>query len=163
MIAMKPKQFLILICLVCISCKSSNKGVQHVENYALEQSNKLTLLLQDSYGGTDTAELIVIKNQKTFKSFFSKINRTRKPGLPVPEIDFTKDMVVVYCSGEVKGNAVPSLYATNETSEEMILEVKENRNREEYSSTVISTPFCMYKMPLTPKKITLNKDVNRNR
>lgn len=122
------------------------------------KTNTLTLLLRDSYGGPETPEIQIIKEPSTLKTFFSKINRTRKPGLAVPKIDFAKEMVIILCSGERSGDLMPSLYLGEETHEQMIIGVKEENDQEKLGSTAVTAPFCVYKMPLTHKEVTFRKN-----
>lgn len=152
-------QIFIAVLLICVACKSQKNNTRAVEGDTVAP-NALTLLLQDSYSGTDTAELIVIKDQKTFGSFYSKINKTRKPGLVPPTIDFTKEMIVIFCNGETTGSMVPGLYPMEETDTIMILGVKQEDGHKKSGSTAVTTPFCIYKMPLTEKNITLGDSKN---
>ena len=71
--------FLILL-MGMLSCKSQ-KSQQMADN----TNDGLTLLVEDGYSGVENFESMVVRDQKTLNSFFAKINRTRKPGIPVPE------------------------------------------------------------------------------
>ncbi|MGB5666304.1 MAG: hypothetical protein WBM53_05625, partial [Maribacter sp.] len=101
----------------------------------------------------------VITDAKALKSFYSKINRTRKPGLPVPDVDFTKEMILVHCSGLRKSNVAPSsLSIMEETDEELVLETTNGKVEQKGGDSAEISPFSVYKMPLTSKKIIFKKE-----
>lgn len=138
------------IFLIFMSCNGQKKVTSNNE----DMSNELTLLIKDSYSGVSTPEIQIIKEPTSLKGFFSKINKTRKPGLAVPKIDFTKEMIILLCSGEQKGEAVTKLVMGKESVSNIIIEVKEEGNP---NSTAITSPFYLYKMPLTDKEIVFEK------
>ena len=117
--------------------------------------NPLTLLLSDNYGGTETEQLMVIKDNKALKKFFTKVNMTRKPGLSVPEIDFNKEMVVVYCNGKTTDINIPELVSMEDKDDKMVFSRVMDVNQKD-ASTAILMPFHLYKMPLTEKEIILS-------
>ncbi|MGB5666541.1 MAG: hypothetical protein WBM53_06820, partial [Maribacter sp.] len=98
------KGLLLVILMIFSSCNCHKKAAMNNEGDKNSHNEKLTLLLQDNYSGSDVAETMIITDAKALKSFYSKINRTRKPGLPVPEVDFTQEMILVHCSGLRKSN-----------------------------------------------------------
>lgn len=118
-----------------------------------------TLVLQDNYSGGIAPDTLIIKDRKSLQKFFSKVNRTRKPGLPLPEVDFTKEMILIYCSGEQPlGNAV-SLSVVEENDQELILKTTTVETRKEKSaSTALVSPFSVYRMPLTNKRISFKEE-----
>ncbi len=115
----------------------------------------LTMVLQDNYSGAETEELLLIKDQQSLRKFFAKVNRTRKPGLPVPEIDFSKDMVIVYCGGTVNKEGVPSLSLIEETKTHLAFKASREIAQDKSNTTAIISPFYVYKMPFTDKQIDL--------
>ncbi|NHF61092.1 hypothetical protein FK220_017200 [Flavobacteriaceae bacterium TP-CH-4] len=120
-----------------------------------EQDNdRLTLVLQDNYAATDTQETMVITDDKSLRKFFSRINRTRKPGIPVPQVDFSKELILIHCAGEQHGNGMPMLTMLNETKEEIVIGMGKTQKKSEKGSTATTRPFSVYKMPLTKKEIT---------
>lgn len=143
--------FLILL-LGMLSCKSQKR--HHMTNSA---DDGLTLLVEDGYSGLEGFESMVVRDQKTLNSFFAKINRTRKPGIPVPEVDFTKEMVVVVCAGEQEGIGMPKLSKATENEEEIVLAIENLNPPNKKNNSLISSPFCVYKMPLSDKKVTFQK------
>lgn len=151
------KMRLVLIGLVAIflSCKGQMKPSSQPMNS--DTNSVIPLVLRDNYSGSDTSEILVIKNYKRLKGFFSKVNRVRKPGLPVPEIDFSKDMFIVLCNGKQNEGSWPGLYLLEETEEKMILEIVQKMDDDE-SFTASISPFCIYKLPQTSKEIVFKKN-----
>lgn len=142
-----------LICLLLGFCllPTSCKG-QHTVSANEADDHMMVLVLQDDYSGRVTEELLVLKDQKSLVRFFATINRTRKPGLPVPEVDFAKEMLVVWCAGETQQPA-KGLSFVDETSDTyMLSKIKPDPTTRQ--SAIIS-PFFIYKIPLSNKKIAL--------
>lgn len=113
----------------------------------------MELILQDGFSGGVGEEVIMIKNQKSLESFFSKINQTRKPGLPLPEIDFDKNMLLIWCEGETKAASL-GLVFQNETAESYI--ISKSNPKSNSHNTAITSPFWVYKLPLSDKKIVIS-------
>lgn len=149
------KTFLFSILIVFASCNGQKKAVAENKNSTDAPSNTpLTLLMSEEYSGLREAETLVITDAKTLKSFFSKINRTRKPGIIVPNIDFSKEMVIIVCSGEHMSGGLASIpYILEETDSKMVLSIKPENGEKGLVTTAITSPFRMYSMPITDKEI----------
>ena len=153
------KNYLIGIVLLLLSCNGQKKvGVKNADNQ-LSSDAPLVLLLQDEYGSFDVEETMIIRDMKRLKSFYSKINRTRKPGLPVPDINFSTEIVIVQCSGEQNHSGIPTLSFNKETSTQVLLDYKINKVPGDVTTAVVRNPFCVYKMPLTQKEILVEKGI----
>ena len=129
------------------------------ESAQSEKQSSLVLLLQDEYNGFTAVETMVIRDQKRLKSLYAKINRTRKPGLPVPNIDFSKEMVIVHCNGEQNYVGLPRLILNKETNTNVVLKSKTSKEKKNASIAIVTNPFCVYKMALTTKEIIVEKDI----
>ena len=145
------KVILVSILILATSCKNQKNSIQETGS-----DDKLVLLVQDGYFFTDSMETAVIKDEKTLKSFFSKVNKTRKPGIPVPKIDFSKEMVLVACMGEQRTSEMPFLKMLNGSKEEQIIGIK-LESKVKKSEQITSYPFCVYKMPTSANKITFRQ------
>jgi hypothetical protein len=145
------RRLLLLIVFLISGLCSSCKGQNIVAN-AKSDTSTMDLILQDSYSGAVAEEVIVIKSQKSLESFFSKINKTRKPGLPVPQIDFDTDMLFVWCEGETTAASL-GLVLQKETSESYIISKLNPKIKS--NNTAITSPFKVYKLPLSDKEITI--------
>jgi hypothetical protein len=150
----KMRLLLIGIVVIFLSCKGQMKTSSQRMNS--DTNPLIPLVLQDNYSGSDTSEILIIKDYKRLNSFFSKVNRVRKPGLLVPEIDFSKDMVIVLCNGKQNEGLWPRLYLLKETEEKIILEIVQKNDIDEPHTASIS-PFCIYKMPLTSKEMVFKE------
>ncbi|WP_350288819.1 hypothetical protein [uncultured Croceitalea sp.] len=142
------KFVLMAIVILTSSCKNQ-KGLVVTDE---SQDNSLTLLVQDGYFFTDSIETSVVRDEKTLKSFFARVNRTRKPGLPVPKINFEEEMVLVVCMGEQKTTAMPYLKLIESDNQKIKVGIAV-QNETETENTVVSYPFCVYKMPSSESEI----------
>ncbi|MBS9463887.1 hypothetical protein KIM67_15810 [Flagellimonas sp. 389] len=149
------KRFLLLYILVSlVSCKAQNAGTAE----SSEQDADIVLIDQDNYSGILEYDAMVIKDTKSLNKFYSKINRTRKPGLPVPTIDFSQNMVVIICMGEQKGGGLPVLSKTETPEDKMIITVKiPDYQKNKSTSEIITYPFYLYKTPTVLKPVSFEK------
>ncbi|NAS12354.1 hypothetical protein [Poritiphilus flavus] len=146
-----------VILILILGCKSQKEGVNTNEAQTAVENN-LTYVLSDSYGGTEVPELMIIREAGKLKRFFLEINKTRKPGLPIPKVDFSREMVVIYCGGEVSGSRIPALQTKSENPEKLVLSVATEKTENQESSTAITYPFILYTLPLTDREIELERE-----
>ena len=150
--------YFLLISTIVLSCSGQKKMAS---KEGAGNGERLTLIAQDNYSGADSTETMVITSQKALKAFYARVNRTRKPGLPVPEIDFSKNMVVVLCSSDEVHDLNYGLSILKETDGEMVLGKPETSGNGRSSSSSdpakLVSPFFVYKMPLTEKEISFKK------
>jgi len=139
---------LLLICL--LSCKAQSLYGEKMED--------LILIAQDGYSGISEYETSVIKDKKSLNKFYAQINKTRKPGLPAPTVDFSKEMLLVVCLGEIQGQRDPMLSQIEQTDDVLSIAVELSTiKKSTENSQVISYPFYVYKMPLVSKEISFKK------
>jgi len=114
---------------------------------------------QDDFINIDSFETRVIRDTKSLNKFYKEINKTRKPGLPTPTVDFSRDMLVLVCLGEQKGKKNPVLSKLKETDEEIsvAVEIVGNDENEEIKDSSTYFPFYLYKMPLVDKTVAFQK------
>ncbi|MCW5515617.1 hypothetical protein [Muriicola sp. Z0-33] len=144
----------VLILIITLGCKG-HKNTANTNTNTPTVSEDLNLVLSDNYGGTDLEEVEIIRNSKRLKQFFLEINKTRKPGLPVPEIDFSKQLVVIYCSGKTTNSNIPGLFKVSESENRLVLGIKKENAIQENSPTALLLPFSLYTMPITDKEVVL--------
>jgi len=137
------KYLIFLTLLSMISCKAQQPGGEPIDG--------LQLLESDGYGPGEEFEARAIKDQKTLNQFYSLVNRTRKPGLPVPQIDFEREMVLLIQLGTQQGERSIQLSKTDETESELTITV--NLQSQNKKDQAIQHPFFLYKMPITDKTI----------
>ncbi|MEO9661633.1 MAG: hypothetical protein ABJG16_10520 [Maribacter dokdonensis] len=146
-------KFSICLLLVAImqlnSCKSTaQSNLQESDDVGME------LILNENYSGFEQEEYFLIKSQKELSAFYGKINRTRKPGLTPPIIDFDTEMILVWC-----GDSSATNYANFELNEkDKFIELHKLKSKtfKEESKLVVS-PFSMYKLPLSTKSLKIKK------
>lgn len=146
--------FLVSLLLVCLSCKSQKKG--NLNNEEKVQMEKPILVMEDSFSNIDSSQISIITDQKALQKFFVQVNKTRKPGLPVPEVDFSKEMLILICAGEQQGTYEPNVSILEPDDENLTINV-ERKLPSDSLETAISTPFFLYKMPISEKKVTIRK------
>ena len=81
------KLFFVGILFLFFACNGQKKTTMQ-NNEA--SSNQLQLIVSDDYSGAEVSETLVITNLKELQLFYSKINMTRKPCLPLPDVNFEK-------------------------------------------------------------------------
>ncbi len=146
------------IVLVITSCNSQKKTTFNSSEGVTTKNHRLTLLLQDNYSGSEVEETLIIKDVKTLKVFYSRINRTRKPGIPLPNIDFTKEIVVIHCSGEQNMDSQFEQLVMEETDNEIIVRISSIPTNQRQTSLANVSPFSVYKMPISKKNIKVVKE-----
>ena len=154
------RTLLIAITFVLVSCNGQKKAAMNDNsNITSENENQLELLMNEGQGGFETDEMLVIRDSKRLKSFFAKINRTRKPGLPVPDIDFAKDMLIIQCIGKKNHDNLTAFTVFEETNSQVILKEKGKIKTNGASNVASASSFWIYKMPLTQKKVIFEKHI----
>ncbi|WP_318345082.1 hypothetical protein [Flagellimonas baculiformis] len=145
---MKRFLFLTLVCL--LSCNAQKHLGKEIEG--------LVVLEQDGYSGVGAFEAREIRDTKSLNKFYSQINRTRKPGLPVPMVDFSQEMVLLICLGEQQGQKSLRLSKIKETETEFVVGIlMDGKTGKPEETKPITTPFYLYKMPLTDKAIVFQQ------
>ena len=150
---MKHTAMIILVCL--LSCKAQKKE----QLVAGEKSSDMVLIAEDAFSGITEFEAMVIGDAKSLNKFYSQINKTRKPGLPIPIVDFSRDMVVVVCMGAQRGEVIPvvSKYDGNEDKTLITIELPNGKDQVKVENLPVSSPFYVYKMPNTSKTVNFQK------
>jgi len=143
--------FLAFVSLIsCKAQKEVNKPVgENIQGMVLVDYNNFSGILKDS--------TMIIRDNKSLRKFYSEINKTRKPGLPVPIIDFSKDMAIVICLGEQQSERSVSLSKVKESETDLTIAfaLTDVPPKKETDKTLIYYPFYLYKLPLVDKSIHL--------
>lgn len=145
--------------LICfLSCKAQKDNHKPVG----EPINDLALVDHDDFSTVTEYEVRVIRDQKSLQKFYSKINMTRKPGLPVPMVDFSKDMLILVCLGEQQRKVEPVLSKLLETASsfQIALQLIEKEQVEKTTVQPIHYPFYLFEMPILDKSIDFQKAEN---
>lgn len=135
----------LLFSLLYVSCKSRAT----VANDSIAKP-KMELIVEGNYSGFDEEQLLEIKSQEELLSFYGIINRTRKPGLQPPAIDFSEDMLLIWCGGNKSyGLANLELRPSDNYLSVHKIDPKTKGGKE---SPVVN-PFLVYKLSKSTKKI----------
>lgn len=131
--------------------------VKNENNVDKQENTNVTILAEGSHGGFKDAQSLVIKDQKGLQKIYTQINMTRRPGLPIPEIDFENEMVIALFMGE-KNSGGYSTKVQNlvPKGKELEIIVKET-TPEGMTTTVICQPFYFCKVKRSDSQITFKK------
>ena len=108
----------------------------------------------DMYYPNNTGQQVIIRDSKTLSSYFAQINKSRKPGLPVPKIDFNDEVVILVSSGLVNSSGIPKVSIKNETDTTIGLMLEFSPDNQKLKGSF--TPFCLYKLKSTNKEIAFH-------
>ncbi|MBC8767846.1 hypothetical protein H4O18_07575 [Arenibacter sp. BSSL-BM3] len=145
---------LLIICLFGTACVGQKAVSGTMDDSSEQDSRNLQLVLGDNYSGVEQLEFQVVRDPKTLKNLFLQINKTRKPGLPIPEVDFTEELLLVYCAGTGLGEGRLKLVVIEESPEKITMGLKERITTKKENLNVATTPIYIYKMPVTHKEIS---------
>jgi hypothetical protein len=137
-------KYLILLFFI-VSCSA-----QKSHNSAVSGPYNLELVLSDAYSNVATPQLLMIEEVSSLRAFFALVNKTRKPGLAFPKVDFTKERILIYACGEQYGATVPKLVILHEDSDEIVISCIQDQP---LSTTTMTSPFAIYKINSRSKSI----------
>ncbi|MEN8788471.1 MAG: hypothetical protein ABF293_04915 [Flavobacteriaceae bacterium] len=149
---------IITVLLTTMGACKSQKSNSDMNDSESGQAGELSMVMSDLYGGTEAEEIQVLRSQSALDKFFMIINRTRKPGLKPPAVDFEQNMVIAYCSGQTNNQSLPILWITEDPDQGMVLRKKQKDEAKNEESTAIVRPFGLYIMPVTDKEIKLQSN-----
>lgn len=139
------RHFIVILFCLFMACKGSESSASDVD---------LTLIMTDAYGGTPEPGIEVLRDEGSLRKYFARINRTRKPGLPVPEIDFSRHIAVAYSSGQTTDTIIPAIQAVNRNKDTLILKTQKSV-ASEATFTAVRLPFALYLLPRTDKQVVM--------
>lgn len=82
------------IVLIAFSLLTSCKHTQPLDNAAIQRSIPFEVLYEDAISNIPDPTEEVITSSKRLQEVFDAINSTRKPSLPLPEVDWSKEALV---------------------------------------------------------------------
>lgn len=139
------KWFFLIVFVTLSSCKAQ-KEIKPMG----QEIDGLELIEHQEIGPFLSFDTQVVRDVKSLRKIYTEINKTRKPGLPVPDVDFSKDMVVLVCLGEQKMQKNLLLSVLNESDDETVIAVesKEVKSAKSELSGSTTYPFYLYKLPI---------------
>lgn len=151
---------LVLLTAFVAACGPAKQQDGSMETSADNQKGiPFEVLVQHSHGGYDQPQIKVIKEPTELQAIYSKMNMTRRPGFPIPEVDFDNEMIIGLYMGEKNtGGFSIGIENIEETKKELIITVKETSpDANSMVVTAICQPFCIVKMPATKKDVVFKK------
>ncbi len=118
------------------------------------------LIVKETTGGPATPQILVIKEPMALKRFYSKVNQTRRPGLAVPSVDFTKEFVLILCMGTMQttGHEVSINKLENDKGKTLKILVEEKHPDKNLKlPKVFNEPFSVYVIQGNYKNIEFEK------
>lgn len=143
----------VILLLLFISC-NAQKGNLNV-NSKNTNNGELELILRDNYSGLKSPKILVVKEPTALREFYAQINKTRKPGLAIPNLDFNAEMVIVYCAGEQINASAPSMAVVHVNNESIQISIKHTKATATSGGT--TSPFCIYALKRTDKDLRFIK------
>ncbi|MAP56036.1 protease complex subunit PrcB family protein [Altibacter sp.] len=143
----KYSKVLIILCAVLLSFLWSCKSSTNNSKPSITASIDFTVLEKGSHGNFTNKQERIISDQITLQDIYNTINGTRKPGLPVPEVDFSKYQVAFITSGErsTGGYSIAIDTIVREEEQTILYIGGESPKPGDYVTTVITAPFILVK------------------
>jgi len=154
---MKIVTLLFTILLGCNSSKRINTSINNNDNKYTQVS--FETLVKDQTGGYVKEEIRIISDRKSLLKVYGYVNRIRKPGFPIPTIDFSKETVIAVFMGEkTSGGYAVSVESVKEEGEKVIVQIKEVKpGTKDMVTMAITQPFCFAKINNVGKEIVFEK------
>lgn len=139
---------LFLVLFTC--CAIQNKELNKEVHYKLIESH--------SNGGFSTEQYHTITNPIELKKLYAQLNLSRKPGLPIPDVDFENESVIAFFMGQKMSGGfsikIDSLKRINNSRVDIRL--KETKP-EDMASMAITSPFVIYTISIPNITVRLKK------
>jgi hypothetical protein len=140
--------FVLILIFQLNACKSSvTSDLQHSNEISMKN------ILNENYSGFEEEDYFLIRNQEDLNTFYGKINRTRKPGLIPPVVDFNQNMLLVWCGDSKTSNFVD--LEINESADSLI--VYKLKPKTEKQNDLIVSPFSIFKLRLSAKSLKIQQ------
>lgn len=150
------KIFAFIFSILILGCNTQQKTTEGEKN--TDANINITLLNEGSHGGFDEAKSLVIKTEEELQKIYTKINMIRRPGLPVPKIDWENEMVIAIFMGEKTTGGysakVENIIQNSDNSLEVIVNEKAPQGM---ATMVICQPFYICKVKRNDNEVTFKK------
>ncbi|MBL4744950.1 MAG: protease complex subunit PrcB family protein [Flavobacteriaceae bacterium] len=142
---------LLLLGLLLYNCASNKTTTAQKITFPFKE------LINESQGGFNTAKFLVIKENTSSLETYLQINKIRKPGFDIPEIDYNKQMLFALFMGEkASGGYAISIDHITETANKLRVFIKE-RSPNGIATMAITSPFCIVLLDKSTKEIVFEK------
>ncbi len=116
------------------------------------------LIIEDTTGGPQEPQILVIKDPGTLKAFYRQVNKTRKPGLAVPKIDFANEFIVILCMGTRKSLGYSTRITHTEVKNKILTVYVKETIPNDTSAYVLTEPFSIYKINGVYESVVFKKE-----
>jgi len=153
---MKYGALLFMILLSCNSSKNTNVSMDKNIEYAQVH---FETLVEDPIGGYVKEEIRVVNDYEGLLEVYGYVNRIRKPGFSIPNIDFSKETVVAIFMGEkTTGGFSIAAESVKEENGKLVVKIKETKpGSKDMVTMAINQPFCFVKISSIGKEFVFVK------
>lgn len=146
-------QLLLAASFIVISSCGSKSNMKSEESKSNDEI--YTIIEQGDMSNHDAKEVMVISTTKQLNEIYREINSTRRPGLPIPKIDFDDYTVVAAFAGtkSTGGHSVVMEPEVNQKGVHFNCSIKSPESMQP-ATMAITTPFMIVKTLKSDKKIT---------
>ena len=137
------KSLFILIVILFSACKGGQPVQENTPSDVPFQ-----VLITASQSNIEEPQRKIIDNQKALESLFAEINKTRNPEIPIPEINFDKEIVAFVNLGQTStGGHTVTVENIEMKKDEVVIHIGGTSPRPKDNVTmVITTPFTMVRL-----------------
>lgn len=148
----------ILIFSLFVGCGAS-KDLESKKSDSMKVTPLYETLVESAMGGYSSPQIKVIKEQNTLLEIYGQVNKTRKPGFPIPTVNFEKETIVAVFLGQKNtGGFSVSVNEIVEKDGKLFINVKETKPDKGSMATMVFTqPFCIIKLNNTDKELVFKK------
>ncbi len=146
---------LLLAVSLCLTVACGSKSNMKGEDANKSDQELYTVIEQGDMSNHNTQEVIVIISMEELNEVYAEINSTRRPGLPIPKIDFDNYTVVAAFAGTKSNGGYSVIIDTSETDDTLHFACSlKSPDPMQPVTMAITTPFMLVKALKADKKIT---------
>lgn len=121
-------------------------------------------LITNSHSNFTEQIYLIVETPEVLQEIFATINSTRKPGIPVPKVDFEKESIAFINIGETStGGHSVTVTEIIEMEDKLVIYCEGKGPRAgDYATMVITSPFSMVKFKKQPKPVVFEWIPNKN-
>lgn len=156
MLLRSSTHIILILFLSLLNCKGTSHKTTTSDNEKTTMDYEI--LLQDSHSNFAELTTFKITNTQRLQQVFNTINSTRKPGFPIPNVDFSNYDVAFFTTGELPTGghtiSVSEVIKGNDVID-IILE-QTSPGPGEFAIMVITAPFIIIKFEKTELPINVS-------
>lgn len=149
-----------VILFLFIGCSSSKDVIDNSVSKSNNNQVVFEQLVQSSIGGYVHPQIKVIKEQKELEETFNYVNKSRKPGFPIPDkINFSRETIVAIFMGQKNtgGYSVSVAKVEEQENKIKIFVTEESPGKNDMVTMAITQPFCIVKVNNADKEFVFEK------